>query len=708
MLKSRSRLRLVVVQVMVLVVVRDPARPALVHPGRRRRRLPGGGAGEHRPRHRGRRAARADRRRAGPSAGRQPHVVGRHRRPRRARPSSATRPRTRCCARLADTLGPAARTSSSGVPRPAARTGAAKPPMCWNGSPYEPVPVAEDVTQSLAASILEQSEDFPGISAESRKVRAYPSPFGINAAHVLGYNSPITEDELDAAEDAGRVGQPAVGRRPCGPGERVQPLPQRSRRRPRGVGRLDGPGDRATAAETEPEPGDTLVTSIDAKVQSVVEKQLEQTILTARKTFDPVTGTQLRRRLRRCGRDGRHDRPTWSRWRATRRTTPTSGSAGSARATSTGSTTRRAATPLLARATQGQFAPGSTFKPFMTAGALTHGYSPATGSTARRRCRSATASSRTTSPAPTACIDFAKALQVSCNTFFYRVGYAHVAEVRRRPRRRQRQGPAGRDGQGVRLRHARPASTCPARSAGRIADRHWKLSYWKANKDYYCKLGEEDGERLHPPLRPRVLRRRLRVPRRRRGQLLDRPGRHGASPRCSWRRRTPRSPTAARSGSRGSARRSCRPSGTLVKRIKPQKASRVPGPGERRCATSTRRCSARRGPARRRGGSSASPSTRCRSAPRPAAPRSTASSRRRGWRRYDKQYVVVMMVSQGGTGSGTSGPRSARSGRRCTASHGNEGRRARTLPSRARTRRRRCRSSRRLGPDPAAARTGGR
>ena len=34
--------------------------------------------------------------------------------------------------------------------------------------------------------------------------------------------------------------------------------------------------------------------------------------------------------------------------------------------------------PLLSRPTQGQLAPGSTFKPFSTAGALTHGYSTST------------------------------------------------------------------------------------------------------------------------------------------------------------------------------------------------------------------------------------------------------------------------------------------------------------------------------------------
>ena len=37
---------------------------------------------------------------------------------------------------------------------------------------------------------------------------------------------------------------------------------------------------------------------------------------------------------------------------------------------------------------------------------------------------------------------------------------------------------------------------------------------------------------------------------------------------------------------------------------------------------------------------------------------------------YDENYVVVMMVSQAGTGSGTSGRRYARSGSRSTASTG--------------------------------------
>ena len=59
------------------------------------------------------------------------------------------------------------------------------------------MPVAEDVKQQTAVSIQEQGEDFPAVLVEPQNVRAYPSPYGINAAGVLGYLSPITSDELD-------------------------------------------------------------------------------------------------------------------------------------------------------------------------------------------------------------------------------------------------------------------------------------------------------------------------------------------------------------------------------------------------------------------------------------------------------------------------------------------------------------------------------
>ncbi|MDQ3095680.1 MAG: penicillin-binding transpeptidase domain-containing protein, partial [Actinomycetota bacterium] len=192
-------------------------------------------------------------------------------------------------ARLADTLGLSVAELQRRT-RTCGEEGAAKAPLCWNGSVYAPVPVAEDVSQSLAASLLEQAEDFPGVTAEARKVRAYPAPYGINAAHLLGYNSPITEDELDGAQatDDTTLGPlSVVGRSGLEqeydsylrgvPGDRQVTVDS--------MGRVLGKGD-----EILPIPGDTLVTSIDARVQAVVERQLRRTILTARRTDDPVSG----------------------------------------------------------------------------------------------------------------------------------------------------------------------------------------------------------------------------------------------------------------------------------------------------------------------------------------------------------------------------------------------------------------------------------
>ena len=75
---------------------------------------------------------------------------------------------------------------------------------CWNGSPYQPVPVALDVRQSVALRILEQPEDYPAVVAQQQSVRAYPSPYGVNLADIVGYLSPITAGELAHARKARR------------------------------------------------------------------------------------------------------------------------------------------------------------------------------------------------------------------------------------------------------------------------------------------------------------------------------------------------------------------------------------------------------------------------------------------------------------------------------------------------------------------------
>src|SRR4029079_575349 len=83
----------------------------------------------------------------------------------------------------------------------------------------------------------------------------------------------------------------------------------------------------------------------------------------------------------------------------------------------------QADTPLLSRAFQGQFAPGSTWKPVMSVGALNNGFK----STDELDCSSGFQVGNRLfhnyESASYGYIHFAKALQISCDTFFYRVGY---------------------------------------------------------------------------------------------------------------------------------------------------------------------------------------------------------------------------------------------------------------------------------------------
>lgn len=361
--------------------------------------------------------------------------------------------------------------------------------LCWNGSPFQPVPVAQDVEQAVALRILEQPEDFPAVVVDQQTVRSYPQPFGINLAHVLGYLSPVTDDELDAAEEGGDRsvnGASAVGR---------AGVEKQYDRWLRGM-----PGYRSVAVdsmgrvlgddgEVQSQPGDTLVTSIDAKVQGVVERQLNDTIEVARGTRDTVTGRNYAAdsgavvvleadtgRVVAMASQPTYDPGVWV--------------GGITKKQLSRLYSERSGTPLLGRATQGQFAPGSTWKPFMTAGALTNGYDRDTMLNCSSSLRVGNRDFKNYESGAYGYIGFAKALEVSCNTFFYRVGLdfwqrygSDVADVDARDPlvEEAKDFGFGRE-TGIDL---------PGEASGRIADRKWKRAYFESQKDYYCDLSSK-------------------------------------------------------------------------------------------------------------------------------------------------------------------------------------------------------------------------
>ncbi len=360
---------------------------------------------------------------------------------------------------------------------------------CWNGSPYQPVPVAQDVEETAALRILEQPEDFPGVVVDRQSVRQYPAPYGINAAHVLGYLSPITKEELEDAEDGGDSsvnGASVVGRagveKQYDEYLRGQPGYQQVAVDSQGRVRQD-------VSDLAAQPGDTLVTSIDAQVQSVVEKQLHRMIKTQRATLDPVTKRNFEADSGAAvvmeAKTGRiiamASQPTYD---------PSVWVGGITEKQLTRLYSEAAGTPLLSRAFQGQFAPGSTWKPFMTAGALTHGYSPDTilpCSSAVQIGNRAFHNHESSAYGP---ITFARALEVSCNTFFFQVGMHFWQTLGSDPDDVNAKDPlvtqAERFGFGE-----RSGVDLPGEASGRVADRKWKKSYYESMKSYYCGIADK-------------------------------------------------------------------------------------------------------------------------------------------------------------------------------------------------------------------------
>ncbi|WP_370652744.1 penicillin-binding protein 2 [Frankia sp. Cj5] len=231
-----------------------------------------------------------------------------------------------------------------------------KPP-CWNGSPYQPVPVAKDVTPTQALAVIEHPDRFPGVSAELQAVREYPYTF--LAAHELGYLSPVTQEQLDS--DGGRHGyhnNSLVG--VAG----LEYTYDTALRGSDGVQRLEV--DRfgrvvGTASSTAPRSGDNLVLSIDVGVQQAVEQTLRKTLDSLGGRARTASGVVLDVRTGHV--IAMASLPSYD---------PSVFVGGVSEADYQALSDPANGIPLLSRAYQGSGAPGSTFKAVSTITALTN------------------------------------------------------------------------------------------------------------------------------------------------------------------------------------------------------------------------------------------------------------------------------------------------------------------------------------------------
>jgi penicillin-binding protein 2 len=247
--------------------------------------------------------------------------------------------------------------------------GVSKP--CWNGSPYQPIPVTDKADTAMAMKILEQQEQFPGVSAEEQAIRQYPLPGGANAAHLLGYLRPVTADDLKKrrSRDIQIRGSDLIG------ATGLESAYDKYLRGEAGlhVVSVDALGGvTGTLSESAPVPGANLVTSLDGGVQHVLESALSNAMKSARKQYDKNRGKNYAAdSAAGVVLDARTGHVVAMASLPTYNPNVWVGGISQKEFDALGS--KKNGQPILDRATNGEFAPGSTFKLVTTAGAVKEG-----------------------------------------------------------------------------------------------------------------------------------------------------------------------------------------------------------------------------------------------------------------------------------------------------------------------------------------------
>lgn len=261
--------------------------------------------------------------------------------------------------------------------------------------PFEPVPLRRDVGKTVVMTIEENRLDLPGVVIEAEPVREYLQK-GF-AAHALGYLGEITEGELRAKSryrGGDLIGKTGV--------ERTYDDELRGER-----GRLRVEVDAAgrpirVLSRQQAHPGRSLVVNLDASLQSVAESQLggrtgaivamdprtgEVLIFVSGPTYDPSLFS------------GGISPADWKRLTGDRRL------------------------PLLNRAAEGTYEPGSVFKIVTGLAALSEGV---TRRNSLYECTGSLVLGRWIfrDLAAYGTVNFIRGVQVSCNVMFWHLGRA--------------------------------------------------------------------------------------------------------------------------------------------------------------------------------------------------------------------------------------------------------------------------------------------
>ncbi|HET7481563.1 MAG TPA: penicillin-binding transpeptidase domain-containing protein, partial [Actinomycetota bacterium] len=297
-------------------------------------------------------------------------------------------------------------------------------------SPYKPVPVAYDVKPEQRDYILENQEDFFGaVDIDRIPQRTYP--LGRTAAHLLGYVGEISAEQLK--QDQFKHAHP-----PYAAGDIVgrDGLENYYDRYLRGTPQLQkvlvnssGEVLREQTIRNE-QPGDDLVLYLDAGIQKLTEESLKAGIFASRSAYPTPAGAAVVLDAKTGGVLGMASFPDYNpRQLADGLSTKEYKELGAKTKNNPDDDA------FLNRAIQAQRAPGSTFKIVTSGAAMSTGiaspyaqldcpgvkYYPPPGAPGVEPGSSQPFNNWTS--LNLGFMDFTKALEVSCDTFFYELGW---------------------------------------------------------------------------------------------------------------------------------------------------------------------------------------------------------------------------------------------------------------------------------------------
>jgi penicillin-binding protein 2 len=358
---------------------------------------------------------------------------------------------------------------------------------CWQGSRYQPIPITKSADPEIALQIVERSDEFPGVDAQPVAIRSYPSYLDVNAAHVLGYVGPLTESDLLKGNGKQYYRSESIGKTGLEieydtflrgePGIRTVIVDRKE-------------SITRESQNTQPTPGNHLVTSLDVRLQASAEKALKDAVLRGRANgYTSDSGAAVVMDIKTGRVLALASYPTYD---------PNAWEKGLTVQQAEDLFSEKKSVPALNRALQGLFAPASTFKVVSLLAAATAGYDLKASYKCPSEVQVGTRTFRNFDSKNQGTMNMIKAMAVSCDTIWYQIAFD---EWLRDGGLRPKSNPNDHFFEAAKAFNItqRVGIDLPSESSSRLADREYKENWYQQNKDFYCNYKERATKAQQTP-----------------------------------------------------------------------------------------------------------------------------------------------------------------------------------------------------------------